>query len=92
MSRQNCADHLFLLGEMLGAASQYTELCGNTIGEESFSNVEVAYARMSELREFHADLGRKLDELETRLRVQLRKMSESAPTYTKENRKAAKGS
>ena len=66
--REFCADQLILLGEMLGAASEYLHLCDTGMEGEPQSTIALAYDQLHLLSQRSARLSVELTELEKRMR------------------------
>jgi hypothetical protein len=88
--QQYCADNLFLLGEMLDVAAQYIGLCDDVLNEEDKPMVELAFDQIRPLRDRTVKLGRKLEELEKRVRNKLVELSERTPLKGQPKRRAAR--
>ncbi len=72
---EHCADHLLLLGEMLDAATEYLALCDASLENEETEMVELAYEQISTLQNRILRLGKKMDELDHRVRNKLTQLS-----------------
>jgi hypothetical protein len=91
MPRQKyCADNLYLFGEMLDVAAQYIGICDDVLNEEDKPMVELAYGQIHPLKDRTDKLGRKLEELEKRVRNKLVELSERTPLKGQPKRHAAR--
>ena len=88
--QQYCADNLFLLGEMLDVAAKYIGLCGDVLNEEDKPMVELAYDQIHPLKDRTVKLGRKLEELEKRVRNKLTQLGDRNALKTRLRRRLAR--
>jgi hypothetical protein len=72
MAQQHCADQLFLLAELVDAASEYIRHCDRTLDPEEIPMVELAYDQISSLKSRTSRLGKSLEHLQERISDRLK--------------------
>jgi hypothetical protein len=87
--QEHCADHLFMLGEMLDAATEYVALCDAALQDDETAMVQLAYEQIPSLQSRIARLGKKLDELDRRVRNKLTQLSGGSSAQSKRRTKGA---
>jgi hypothetical protein len=78
--QQNCADRLFLVGEMLETASQYIRLCKDDLEQQDKLLIELARDQITPLRRRAVELGKELSELDARLRRTVADLGSKEPS------------
>jgi hypothetical protein len=88
--QQYSADKLFLLGEMLDAAAEYIDLCDDGLNGEDQPMVELACDQIQPLKDRTVMFGKKVEELEERVRNKLTQLGDRNALKTGPRRRLAR--